>query len=638
MRKTIPAIFLGCILCSGAWAQEGVFAVREAQNPEGKILTMEDAILSYELSPSIPNRKAVLEFFSPSSVRAQSKDGSLYLDEHCIAKSEGEGIVYGESVSRNEFGISGGIFWSPDSTRIAFYRKDESRVTKFPLLNIKSRTGKLSEIRYPMAGMDSELISLGIYSLKDSSTVYAAVDDFSSERYLTNISWTPDSRHILIQVLNREQNQMHLNEYSAIDGSFERNILSESDSRYVEPLDPIHFLAGSPSQFIYRTDCRDGYRNLYLCSLDGSVERLTYTDADVEYVGNDGHYVYYSSAEVSPIENHLFRVGLYRARKTGLLSRYGKVERLTQDEGWHKIYMAPDCSHYYDVYSSLDNPGTLEKVDCKSLAHEVLGQAPDPTKDYAWCEIDMGKVKSADGQYDNYYRLVKPLNFDPSKKYPVIVYVYGGPHSQMIKNSWLGELRRWQMYMAQRGYLVYCQDNRGTSNRGAEFEKCIHRHCGQAEMADQMEGIKMLKSLSYVDSTRIGIHGWSYGGFMTISLMTSFPGTFKVGVAGGPVIDWKWYEVMYGERYMDTPEQNPEGFEQTSLIPKAKDLSDRLLICQGMLDNTVVPEHSLSFVQQCVEDGVQLDYFPYPMSEHNVVGPWRVHLMDKVSEYFFEKL
>ncbi|MBP5487688.1 MAG: prolyl oligopeptidase family serine peptidase, partial [Bacteroidales bacterium] len=190
------------------------------------------------------------------------------------------------------------------------------------------------------------------------------------------------------------------------------------------------------------------------------------------------------------------------------------------------------------------------------------------------------------------------------------------------------------LIMAQKGCVVYIQDNRGTQNRGAEFEKAIHRHCGQNEMADQMVGINMLKSLPFVDSERIGVHGWSYGGFMTISLMTHYPETFKVGVAGGPVIDWKWYEVMYGERYMDTPETNPEGFKQTSLIENAGNLKGKLLICQGAIDNTVVWEHSLSFVQKCIENNTQLDYFPYPRSEHNVGGRWRIHLMDKVTDYF----
>ena len=192
--------------------------------------------------------------------------------------------------------------------------------------------------------------------------------------------------------------------------------------------------------------------------------------------------------------------------------------------------------------------------------------------------------------------------------------------------------------MAQRGYIVYVQDNRGTENRGLEYEQAIHKQCGQVEMADQMVGIEMLKSLPYVDSTRIGVHGWSYGGFMTISLMTNFPEIFKVGVAGGPVIDWKWYEIMYGERYMETEATNADGFRRTSLMKKVNNLKGKLLICQGAVDNTVLWQHSLNFVQECIRQQVQLDYFPYPIAEHNVYGKDRVHLMNKVTLYFDENL
>ena len=317
---------------------------------------------------------------------------------------------------------------------------------------------------------------------------------------------------------------------------------------------------------------------------------------------------------------------------------FGKPQRLTFAEGWHSIDLSPDFKYFIDSYSSLCTPRVVNLCTTDGKILENLLTAEDPTMDYAYTEISLGTVKSADGQYDNYYRLIKPKDFDPSKKYPVIVYVYGGPHSQMVQNTYLAQLRRWEMYMAQRGYLVYVQDNRGTENRGIAFEQAIHGQCGQAEMADQIEGVKMLMDLPYVDKDRIGVHGWSYGGFMTISLITNYPEIFKVAVAGGPVIDWKWYEVMYGERYMDNPETNPEGYAKTSLINKAKDLKGKLLICQGAIDPVVVWEHSLSFIRECIKNNVQVDYFPYPCAEHNVMGKDRVHLHDKISMYFEDYL
>ncbi len=633
---------LMCILCTGFFshAQSGIVSTRKANDASGKLLTMEEAILSKELSPEnlwcrweSPSRllmrkdgkwqvmdikTGICEDYKGgiSPARAFTEGQSLFIrkadgSKAPVAESESSEITYGQFVSRNEFGIDGGIFWSPDSTKLAFYRKDESRVTSFPLLDITTRTGSLKNIKYPMAGMESENIQLGIYDIATEQTVYVKENAFGYDRYLTNVSWSPDASRIFIQVLDRSQKHLMLNMYDSTTGEFIKTILSEDNSKYVEPQDPIWFIKGHDNLFIYRTDNRDGYRNLYLCDIDGNVRRLTETDADVAYVANDGKHVWYTSAEISPVENHLFRISISvpksAATKGATAVKTGKPVRLTQTEGWHEIAMNQDCSRYTDTWSSLSTPRVTDLCTSEGKVLRNLLTAEDPTLGYSYSEISLGTVKSADGKYDNWYRLIKPKDFDPEKKYPVIVYVYGGPHSQMVRNTFMAELRRWEMYMAQRGYIVYVQDNRGTSNRGADFEKAIHGQCGQAEMADQMEGVKMLMELPYVDCGRIGVHGWSYGGFMTISLITNWPDIFKVAVAGGPVIDWKWYEIMYGERYMDHPDTNPEGYAKTSLLNKAKDLKGKLLICQGAIDPVVVWEHSLSFVRECVKNNVQVD-------------------------------
>ena len=648
-------------------AQSGIIQTREANPSEGKILTMEETILSRDLAPEdlrcrwADNSHLTMfkdgkwvnydinteetSAYAPGTERpfAFSKERSLYLMDKDstivpIAISEDKNITYGETVSRNEFGIKGGIFMSPDKSKIAFYRKDESLVTSFPLLDITTRTGSLKDIKYPMAGMDSERISLGVYDIASKEIVYLAVDDFGADRYLTNITWSPDCSKILIQVLDRSQKHMRFNVYNAVDGSFIKTLFAEDSDKYVEPQNPVYFVKGQQDIFIYRTAARDGYRNLYLCDMEGNVRRMTCTDADIAYIGNDGKYVYYTSAEVSPIENHFFRIEVKGLKKGVAKAVFGKPQRLSQAPGWHSIAMNGDCTKYVDSYSSLSVPKVIDICNADGTIVRNLLTAADPTMDYAYTDISLGTVKSADGKYDNYYRLIMPKDFDPSKKYPVIVYVYGGPHSQMVQNTYMGQLRRWEMYMAQRGYLVYVQDNRGTQNRGLEFEQAIHGQCGQAEMADQMEGVKMLMELPFVDKDRIGVHGWSYGGFMTISLITNYPDVFKVGVAGGPVIDWKWYEVMYGERYMDNPAVNPEGYAKTSLINKAKDLKGKLLICQGAIDPVVVWEHSLSFIRECIKNNVQVDYFPYPCAEHNVLGKDRVHLHNKITMYFEDYL
>lgn len=685
MKRILSIIALATPLVLNA--QTGVYTTHPA-NPEGRLLTTEETELGRHIRPAsvsaswkdsdtfttFKDGKWIQEDLLTGEISdysatclpegfpkdagniTRSDDGtfaytisqSLYIFDNgpvSVAVSENPDITYGQSVSRNEFGIGEGIFWAPDGSKLAFYRKDESKVTDFPLLDITTRTGSLKSIKYPMNGMDSERISLGIYDRASGKTVWCDVNEYGDDRYLTNISWSPDSRNIFIQVVDRSQKHMKLNMYRAADGSFARTILTEDDSRFVEPLDPLRFIKGTYS-FIYRTDIRDGYRNLYLCDTLGTVRRLTGVDADVEYLGNDGRFVYYTSAEVSPVENHLFRIevripgaGKAKGRADAVAkARLGKPVRLTSEEGWHTISLNEDCTRFIDNYSSFNVPRVMNIVSADGKLIRNLITAEDPLKDYKTGKALLGTVKSADGKYDNWYRMFLPTDFDPAKKYPVIIYVYGGPHSQMVRNSWLGQVRMWEMLMAQKGYIVYVQDNRGTQNRGSEYEKAIHRHCGQAEMADQMVGVNMLKSLPFVDSDRIGVHGWSYGGFMTISLMTNHPETFKVGVAGGPVIDWKWYEIMYGERYMDTEATNPDGFAQTSLLNNVKNLKGKLLICQGAIDNTVLWQHSLSFVQRCIEENVQLDYFPYPRSEHNVFGSWRVHLMDKVTNYFDDYL
>ncbi len=656
MKKLLCILFVFMTLPNGLEAQER------------RLLTMEETILSREL---IPENKYLLwgedskgrtlygeaisreeiKWYYPTSgkpataaeptkssaPRYFTEENNLYAEvdgeKIAITANEDRNIVSGSHVSRNEFGIMGGIFPSPDGLSVAFYQKDESQVTDFPLLDITTRTGSLVEIKYPMAGMPSERVKVGVWNSLSQQTVWLNVTDFDEERYLTNVTWSPNGELLYIQVLNRDQNEMHLNSYSSATGEKVEHLFTESDPRYVEPLHPLHWVGDKGDKFIYSTNVRDGYWSLYLYERGKSGEwtsrRLTMADADVTFVDLKGEWVYFYSAEYSTAEQHLAKVSL----------KSGKQVRLTHEAGWHNCSISPDGKWFIDNYSALEVPRVINLAATKDgkIKRNLL-TAADPTEGYNYTTIELGTIPTADGKWENWYRLIYPIDFDPAKKYPAIVYVYGGPHSQMVNNSYLANLRRWEMYMAQRGYVVFVMDNRGTLWHGAEYEKAIHRQCGVCEMEDQMKGVEWLTSHEWVDADRIGVHGWSYGGFMTISLMTTYPEVFKVGVAGGPVIDWKWYEVMYGERYMDTPEQNPEGYASTSLINKAKELKGKLLICQGAIDPVVVWQHSLSFVRECVVNNIQVDYFPYPRHEHNVLGPDRVHLMDKVTLYFEDYL
>ncbi|PKQ60431.1 S9 family peptidase [Labilibaculum filiforme] len=584
------------------------------------------------------NRKAEnTEFCAANSSVAYTIENNLYIsnakgNEFAVTSDVDKNFVNGQTVSRSEYGIVDGIFWGPKGESLAFYRKDESNVTTFPLLDISTRVGDLKEIKYPMAGMGSETVSLGVYNLKEKTTVWIQPDDFGTDQYLTNISWDADGKYIYIQVLNRASDHAKLNKYEATTGKFVKTLFEEKDDRWVEPSHELIFLKTNPKQFIYQTNNRDGFNHAYLYNTDGKlIQQLTSGDWEIlEILGFDKSEknMFYLSTEVSPMEKHAYKLSL----------KTGKRTRLTLDEGFHAVEVSADGKFIIDNYSSLNVPRKITVADEKGKVVKELVNAQNKLKDYNLGEISLGTIKAADNKTDLYYRMVKPANFDVNKKYPVVVYVYGGPHAQLVTNKWLGDARLWEQYMAQNGYLIYVLDNRGSANRGKEFEAIIHRKCGQPEMADQMKGVEFLKSLPYVDADRIGVHGWSYGGFMTISLITNYPDVFKVAVAGGPVIDWKWYEIMYGERYMDTPEENPEGYARTSLLVKAKDLKGKLLICQGAIDNTVVWQHSLNFIRECVKNNVQVDYFPYPSAEHNVRGRDRIHLKQKVSNYFDDYL
>ena len=635
MKKIITSIALLAALFVYVSAQDNFITMEEAILGKGVVLP--SAAYHWTGDKDIAVLGAGKKAPTATGIKAYTKGNNVYyrdLDgvEHAITSESNPDIVSGQSVSRNEFGIDRGVFISPDSQKIAFYQKDESRVASFPLFDIRSRTGKVKNIKYPMNGMASEHVRLGVYDIASGKITWMKVTDFDEERYLTNISWGPASDKIWIQVLDRAQKHMHLNVYDTATGDFERTFLTEEDRRFVEPQRPLRFLQSDPDKFIYATDCRDGFWNLYLCSASaGSVTRLTKVDADVDYMGQDEKFIYYYSYENSTVGRTFCRVNIKK----------GIMQNLTPAKGNHTCTISPDGKYFADYCTSLDLPQTISvyAIDGKKKVKDLLRtERGDLNPKLTKCIIETGFIKSTDGRFDNPYKIMKPADFDPSKKYPVILYVYGGPHNRTVADNYIAGFAKWALILAQKGYIVFGMDNRGSGHQGSEYEKAIHRQCGKAEMEDQMEGIKWLKSHSWVDADRIGIHGWSYGGFMTISLMVNYPETFKVGVAGGPVIDWKWYEIMYGERYMDTMETNPEGFAKTSLIAKAADVKGKLLILQGAVDDTVVWEHSLSFVQECVEKGVQIEYFPYPRSQHNVKGPWRVHLNTKITDYFINNL
>ncbi len=571
--------------------------------------------------------------------RVELKEGNLYVDGKLVERGDGYNIVLGESVHRNEFGINGGLFWSPKGNRLAFYRMDQSMVVDYPIVNTKAREAEVRNIKYPMAGMKSHEVTVGVWDAATEKLVYlnTARDTSVHERemYLTNIAWSPDEKYVFIAKVNREQNHMWLEQYDAVTGDFLKVLFEETNLRYVEPCEPMIFTPKG-DQFLWFS-MRDGYKHLYLYNLDGTlVKQVTKGEYEVEgFIQFDkkGENIFVYANKNNLAGRDAYRVNIKK----------GTMECLTMQEnglhGTHSISLNENGTMWVDLWSSVDVPmrADLRDLKHKNVLHTFFA-AENPLKDYAMPSVKLGTIKAADGVTDLYYRLITPPNMKPGKKYPTLVYVYGGPHSQLVTDSWLGGGNLYFMFLAQQGYVVFTVDNRGTDNRGFEFESCTHRRLGEIEMADQMEGVKFLKSLPYVDQDRMGVEGWSFGGFMTITMKLAHPEVFKVGCAGGPVIDWKWYEIMYGERYMDTPQENPEGYEANCLLNKAQNLEGRLLVIHGCEDNTVVWQHSLEFIERCINNYKQVDYFVYPHHEHNVLGRERLHLYQKMFQYYEDHL
>jgi dipeptidyl-peptidase-4 len=547
-----------------------------------------------------------------------------------ITNDENQYILNGQAVSRNEFGINKGTFWSPKGHLLAFYHMDETQVGDYPLVDYMTREATLDNIKYPMAGMASQIVKLGIYNLATRQVSYLKTGG-EPDHYLTNISWAPDEKSVFIFELNRDQNQMLLNQYDVASGELIKTVLEEHDPKYVEPLHPAVFSKTDPDKFYYQSRT-DGWNHVYRCSIaTGKITQITQGNWEVtDFLGfdKDEKNMFFESTEKSPIERQLYEINL----------RSGKMMRLTQDEGTHAGKLSPDGQHLIDVWTDTEVPGKVGIITVKKDLEQTIFEAENTLKDFDLGENAVFTIKAADGKTDLYCRMIKPNHFDPNKKYPVIVYVYGGPHAQMVNKTWKNQARWWQYYMASKGYISFTVDSRGSDNRGKAFEDVIHRQFGVVETADQMKGIEYLESLPFVDKNRIGVHGWSYGGFMTLNLKLKHPEVFKVAVAGGPVVDWSMYEVMYGERYMDTPQENPEGYKNANMLNYVENLQGKLMLIHGLQDQTVVMQHSIKFLKKCVDLEKQVDFFVYPTHEHNVMGKDRVHLMEKVSEYFLDNL
>jgi len=587
----------------------------------------------YKKSVSIVNKlPAEAENIDINYVKMQiayTIDDNLYVsvnnDIISLTKDGGKGIVYGKTVHRNEFGIEKGTFWSPEGKYLAFYKMNESMVTDYPIVIMEDPIATEQLIKYPMAGTSNHYVNIGIYNIEKNQTIYLKTKHWD-DQYLTNIAWSPDEQYIYVAVLNRNQKEMMLNQYKASDGSFVKTLFSEKHDKYIEPLTPPYFLGKNPNEFIWQSQ-RDGYNHLYLYNLNElSCNQLTkgrWVINEIVGYNTSKKILYLIASKETPIETELY--ALHLKDKT--------MVKLSSYNGTNSAMLSNDAAYIVNSVNSIKISNKVVLLNEKGKIISTLLEDNPALLDLL-SDIEIFKIKAHDDTTDLFCRIIKPKNLDETKIYPVIVYVYGGPHAQMISNSWTGGAGLFLHYLAQNGYIVFTLDNRGSSNRGLAFEQAIFKNVGEVEALDQIKGIEYLKKLSYVDTNRIGVHGWSYGGFMTINLMLKYPDVFKVGVAGGPVCDWKYYEVMYGERYMSTPKENPDGYFNASIIEHIHNLKGNLLVIHGDNDPVVVWQHSLMLLKEAIKKDVLIDYFVYPGHEHNVGGIDRAHLMRKIENYF----
>ena len=604
----------------------------------------DDKIYKYSLEDddltllaSLPIKAENISVSPDGTIAAFTKNNNLSIsvdgkDNKQITFDDGYNITNGVSCSRKCFGIDKGIFWSPKSNFVAFYSEDLSEVTDYPLVDITTTPATLRNIKYPMAGQKSAVIKIGIYNLKADEIIWLKTDG-EKNQYLTSVTWGPEEKFIYTAHLNRDQNQLRLVKYNAADGSQVKVLFEEKSEKYVEPEHPLYFLPNDPTKFVWFSE-RDGFNHLYLYNTEGELQKqLTTGDWVVtELLGFDKkkENFFIIGTKESPIERHLYKINF-------IDNRFPK--KLTSDIGTHKITMHNSSLYFIDQFSSLAVPNKITIINNKGEGIGLMHNADNPIEDYAVGEIDIFTIKADDDSTDLYCRIVYPPNFDTSKTYPAVVYVYGGPHVQLVKNKWgYGKYAFWFNYMAQHDYIVFTVDNRGSDNRGIYFEQATFRNLGTIEIQDQLKGIEYLKSKTFIDSERIGVYGWSYGGFMTTSLMTRTKDIFKVGVAGGAVIDWNYYEVMYTERYMDTPETNFEGYSKANLLNYITNLKGKLLLVHGTLDPVVLWQNTLQYAKTAAENNIPLDYYPYPGHEHHVLDKDKLHLYNKISSYFLDNL
>jgi dipeptidyl-peptidase-4 len=526
-------------------------------------------------------------------------------------------------VYEEEFSIVDGWEWSPDSKRIAFWQEDETEVPEFTMTNWMPLYQEMISIRYPKPGEKNPVEKIGVIDLSDGSRRWMDIGE-ETDQYIPRIRWTRDPETLCIYRMNRLQNHLELLFADVTDGSTRVVIEDRSETGWISVDDYsfLRFLDGR--RFLWASE-RNGYNHLYLYDYDGNLMRQVtegeWEVTDVLGVTPDESMVYFIGTEASPVQRNLYRAGIDE----------DDFDRLTDDDGWHAINLSPTCALYVDSWSSVTAP--TRRVLCDGDGDEIrtLG-AIDPTvyAEYHWSEKELFTVTTEDG-VELYCSMMKPANFDENKKYPVFFDVYGGPGTSAVRNAWPGTMQQWY---ASEGYIVIRADNRGSSGRGTAFKHAVYKQLGKWEVHDYVQVAKHLSTLPYVDSERIGIWGWSYGGYMAALSLLLGEGTFHTGVAIAPLTDWRLYDTIYAERFMQRPSDNPDGYDVGSCIVHADKLQGNLLVIHGGLDDNVHVQNTMQFIHNLEEAGKQFDMRIYPNGNHGVAGGMRSRL--GLFEYYMQ--
>lgn len=530
-------------------------------------------------------------------------------------------------VYEEEFSVINGWQWSPDSRSIAFWRLDQTRVPRFQIPLYTGTYPETNDYKYPKAGEANSLVSIGVVNIDDGKTRWVDLGK-DQDIYVPRIQWVSSSGKLAVQRLNRLQNQLDLIIWEPQTGN-QTTVLTEKAPAWLEINDNLTFL--NSGSFIWSSE-KDGYNHLYLHDQSGKMIRQLTSGSwevdQVQRVDEKAGLVYFTAARESPMNRDLYQVTISD----------GKLTRLTRDPGFHRVNLHPDAPYFIDNHSHANQPGKTYLVSLKGEKIRTLVENPmSSMKSYSLPEVRFLTIPAADGTPMNAW-MIRPADFDSTKRYPVLQFVYGGPGSQQVLNAWIRDYF-WYAHLTQKGYVIVCADNRGTGFRGRDFRTVTYKKLGTIETDDQIAAARWLGSRSWVDSTRIGIWGWSYGGYLSSYSLFKGNDVFKAAIAVAPVSDWKFYDTIYTERFMQTPQLNPEGYQSASTLTWAKQLKGHFLLVHGTADDNVHFQNAVELADELIANGLQFDTMFYPDRYHGITGgKARYHLFTYMTNWLVENL